>query len=112
IIHIQKSFAIEGIRCLSVFDHRNLLFTLVMLNQPYSDEQWQTLLFQAVEAWNEAGTMYFALSGEYDQVERTAEASIEARELLQYHILQKSRTVLFPADLLHEQNDHSKSAID
>lgn len=82
------------LRAVSVFDHENLLVTLIMSDTRLDRTTWDGLLEQALPELREGG-LYCAASEPYDDLEETAKHCTEANGLLPYHVVE-DKVLLFP----------------
>ncbi|GIQ65577.1 hypothetical protein PACILC2_41450 [Paenibacillus cisolokensis] len=87
----------HGIRSISVFDHKNMLFTLAIADTELSDSAWRLLLEDAMQGWDGSGGLCCGVSAAFRELEQTGARSAEAREALLHHVLTDG-TVLFPDD--------------
>lgn len=95
---IHNQLFLHDIRAISVFDHKNVLYTLAMSDQGMVGEPWRQLLEKTMHAWKGASRLFCGASAEYQQLEQTAAASAEARELLKRHVLDKHAVLLSVGD--------------
>lgn len=108
---IRGRLSASGIRDISVFDHKNVLYTLAMSDRQMEDEPMRRLLEEAMRAWEGAGRLVCGVSRSYRGLEQTASASAEAREALQCHVLD-DRPALLPDDRYFLLKDRPKSDYD
>lgn len=86
-----------GIRSVSAFEHKNLLFTLALCDQELDDNQWRRMLDKVMQGWKGSGSLCFAVSPAFRQLEQTGLQGKKALELLPYH-LHADSPVLFLED--------------
>ncbi|MBD2845790.1 response regulator [Paenibacillus sp. IB182496] len=94
---VRGTLVERGLRALSVFDHPNLMFTLIIIDRRQDDAWWQELLEAVAASWPGAEPLYCALSEAFERLEDTAAAADHARLLLQYYALER-RPVLLPSE--------------
>lgn len=82
------------LRLISVFDHENLLYTLIVSEIRMDLAAWDRLLEAAEPVLQKAGICCGA-SGPYGDLTETGERCAEASRLLPYHLLE-NKTVLLP----------------
>lgn len=95
---IHSQLALYDIRAISVFDHKNVLYTLAMSEQGLKGETWRQLLEKMMHAWSGASRLFCGVSAEYQHLEQTAAASAEARELLKHYVLDEHPVLLAARD--------------
>ncbi|MDP4098237.1 response regulator [Paenibacillus sp. P96] len=84
----------HSLRCISVFDHINLLFTLVVADRLLEREEWDRALAEAVRPMNGDIRLYCAASRPYERLDDTADYCMEARRILEHHVLDHAAVVL------------------
>lgn len=82
------------LRLVSVFDHENMLITLLISDIRMDGQAWDQLL-EAVEPTLRRAGILCGASGIYSDLADTVERCAEAKALLPYHLLE-NRNVLFP----------------
>ncbi len=108
---IRERLSASDIGSIAVFDHMNVLYTLAISDREREDEPMRRLLEETMRAWGGAGRLICAASRAYRELDQTASASAEARELLQCHVLDE-RLALLPEDRNLLLNDRPKSDYD
>lgn len=83
--HLER----QSLRAFSVFDHENLLITLLVADEELELGEWDELLDRAVTALSPdgEGRIYGGASRIYAHLEETAECCAEAIRLLGLHVL-------------------------
>lgn len=85
---VRESLTTHGLRCVSVFDHKNLLYTLVMTDQSHDALEWKSWLQKLNNDWKDPSKLCLGLSREIEDVAQIAEAGSEALKLLQHHVIE------------------------
>lgn len=95
---LQRALECSPFHVVSVFDHENLLVTLLAAEQCIEPVEWDKWLVQAIDSIN-LGTgerIYGGVSTVYEDLEETAVRCAEALRLLSFHVLD-GRQVLTPS---------------
>ncbi|WP_059052007.1 response regulator transcription factor [Paenibacillus senegalimassiliensis] len=82
-------------QAISVFDHENLLITLMVADEPLDSSLWDSLMGQSIEALApaEAGLIFGGASAIYSHLEDTAQRCAEAGKLLELQVLGKCQVI-------------------
>ncbi|QMV44712.1 response regulator [Cohnella cholangitidis] len=88
LMHVQHSLKTYSIRCISVFDDQNLLYTLAIPNEIFSSEQWVRALEEMLRNWQGDRYLYCGASDVYASPGETGIRCREAAETLGYHALE------------------------
>lgn len=93
---LQRHLERQAIRAVSVFDHENLLITLLAAEKEWELREWDELLERAVASLSpaEEGRIYGGASRIYVQLEETAERCTEAIRLLGLHVLGQDQVLI------------------
>ncbi|WP_334077346.1 response regulator transcription factor [Paenibacillus sanfengchensis] len=98
------------LRAVSVFDHENLLITLVVSDVHMDRATWDPWL-EALRPKLREAQLYCGMSEPYDDLEETASRCGEAGGLLPFHVLE-NKTILLPEDRKAAARDRSIPAFD
>jgi two-component system response regulator YesN len=91
---VRRRLARHSLRSISVFDHMNLLFTLAVADRRLECGEWEKALAEAVWPMTGGVRLYCAASRLYERLEDTADYSMEARRILDYHVLDHAAVLL------------------
>lgn len=94
--HLHRRLMRASFRPVSVFDHENLLITLVSSDQRHDTKVWDDLLNSTIpQLWTDVGgTIYCAASRIYEELDDTATCWSEASRLLEYYPLENCPVLL------------------
>ncbi|GIO85448.1 hypothetical protein J25TS5_23800 [Paenibacillus faecis] len=107
---LHTAVARPFLRAVSVFDHENLLITLVVSDVNMDRAAWDQWLGALRSKLKEA-RLYCGVSEPYDDLEETANRCAEASGLLPYHVLD-DKAVLLPEDREAAARERTISAFD
>ncbi len=93
-LHAAMTLVRPFLRVVSVFEHENLLITLVESDVKLDRKSWDDLLEESLPELRE-GQLYCGASEPYEDLRETAERCVEANGLLPYHVLE-GRAILLP----------------
>ncbi|MFB5761789.1 response regulator [Paenibacillus medicaginis] len=99
---VHRRLEKHSLRSISIFDHMNLLFTLAVADKVLECEAWERALVEAVRPMTGGIRLYCAVSHPYERLDDTAEHCVEARRILEYHVLDHA------AVLLPESGEHTE----
>nr|WP_306220253.1 response regulator [Cohnella sp. WQ 127256] len=92
---VHQSLESCSIRSISVFDHPNLLYTLVITSAEFGPFDWLNALDDIMKSSVEEHSLYCGVSGVYDSLAATNIHCKDVKQLIQYHVLE-GKTILQP----------------
>ncbi|GLX69758.1 response regulator transcription factor [Paenibacillus glycanilyticus] len=87
------------LRTFSVFDHENLLITMLVAARKLQASEWEALRQDAMLACQDEPSMYIGVSGIYEELGGTASRCAEAANLLNYHVFEQTAVIDVHAEL-------------
>ncbi|MDQ6417834.1 response regulator [Paenibacillus sp. LHD-117] len=88
------------LRSFSIFDHENLLITLIVADGKLQAAEWETIWNQAARACMQPPALYLGVSQLYEDLNETALRCAEAANLLNYHVLEQATVLDSHTELL------------
>jgi two-component system response regulator YesN len=101
---VQLSLKKYSIRCISVFDDQNLLYTVAIPSENFSTEQWNGALEEMLRNWQGERSLYCGVSDVYVSPAETGIRCREAAETLGYHVLEDVPLLLPEYRVLMDNN--------